>query len=146
MFSVWPRLLHADLRGNPVCRKQKYRDRLITAGKSLREQYSISSFVHMYTTQRVFHALCVFAEVLDGRDINDLTRQFLLNWKASKEAKKKKHVMSGPLVPLASEYCFSQSSSHSSAFPLLTGIQRVLLSQHRWSPSAVSLKRIHKNK
>ncbi|KAL3041088.1 hypothetical protein OYC64_011966 [Pagothenia borchgrevinki] len=80
VFSVWPRLLHADLRGNPVCKKQKYRDRLIPAGKSL--------------------------QVLDGREINDLTRQFLINWKASKEAKKKKHVMSGPLIPLTSKSCF----------------------------------------
>lgn len=38
--------------------------------------------------------------VLDGREINELTRQFLINWKASKEAKKKKnnkHMMTGPL-------------------------------------------------
>lgn len=39
--------------------------------------------------------------VLDGREINELTRQFLINWKASKEAKKKKnrHLTTGPISP-----------------------------------------------
>ncbi|XP_070784573.1 protein phosphatase 1 regulatory subunit 42 [Enoplosus armatus] len=76
VFSYWPQLLQMDLSGNPVCKKTKYRDRLITVCKSL--------------------------EVLDGREINELTRQFLINWKASKEAKKKKnnqHMMTGPLIP-----------------------------------------------
>ncbi|XP_038583650.1 protein phosphatase 1 regulatory subunit 42 [Micropterus salmoides] len=73
--SHWPLLLQMDLRGNPVCKKPKYRDRLITVCKSL--------------------------EVLDGKEINELTRQFLINWKASKEAKKKnnKHMMTGPWIP-----------------------------------------------
>ena len=30
-----------------------------------------------------------FSEELDGKEINELSRQFLINWKASKEAKKK---------------------------------------------------------
>ncbi|XP_040922007.1 protein phosphatase 1 regulatory subunit 42 [Toxotes jaculatrix] len=74
--SLWPQLLQMDLSGNPVCKKTKYRDRLITVCKSL--------------------------EVLDGKEINELTRQFLINWKASKEAKKKKnntHMLPGPLIP-----------------------------------------------
>ncbi|XP_071341359.1 protein phosphatase 1 regulatory subunit 42 isoform X2 [Trachinotus anak] len=74
VFSLWPQLLQMDLSGNPVCKKPKYRDCLITVCKSL--------------------------EILDGREINELTRQFLINWKASKEAKKKKnntHMLSGPL-------------------------------------------------
>ncbi|KAI3355245.1 hypothetical protein L3Q82_018104, partial [Scortum barcoo] len=76
VFSLWPQLIQMDLRGNPVCKKPKYRDRLITVCKSL--------------------------EILDGREINEMTRQFLVNWKASKEAKKKKnnkHLMTGPLIP-----------------------------------------------
>ncbi|XP_042255270.1 protein phosphatase 1 regulatory subunit 42 [Thunnus maccoyii] len=76
VFSHWPRLLQMDLSGNPACKKTKYRDRLITVCKRL--------------------------EILDGREINELTRQFLINWKASKEAKKKKnnkHMLTGPLVP-----------------------------------------------
>uniref|UniRef100_A0A672YD00 Protein phosphatase 1, regulatory subunit 42 n=1 Tax=Sphaeramia orbicularis TaxID=375764 RepID=A0A672YD00_9TELE len=65
VFSHWPQLLQMDLGGNPVCKKPKYRDRLITVCKKL--------------------------EILDGREINELTRQFLINWKASKEAKKKRN-------------------------------------------------------
>nr|XP_043894854.1 protein phosphatase 1 regulatory subunit 42 isoform X1 [Solea senegalensis] len=72
VFGLWPQLLHMDLRGNPACRTPKYRDRLITACKSL--------------------------EVLDGREINELTRQFLINWKASKEAKMKRN-NTGALIP-----------------------------------------------
>ncbi|XP_055968755.1 protein phosphatase 1 regulatory subunit 42 [Sorex fumeus] len=51
-----------DLKGNPVCIKQKYRDRLILVSKSL--------------------------EFLDGKEIKNMERQFLMNWKASKDAKK----------------------------------------------------------
>ncbi|XP_054622245.1 protein phosphatase 1 regulatory subunit 42 isoform X1 [Dunckerocampus dactyliophorus] len=69
VFGSWPWLLQMDLRGNPACKTTKYRDRLITACRRLK--------------------------VLDGRDIHEVTREFLINWKASKEAKKKKskHVM-----------------------------------------------------
>ncbi|XP_068588442.1 protein phosphatase 1 regulatory subunit 42 [Cebidichthys violaceus] len=76
VFSHWPQLLQMDLGGNPVCKKAKYRDRLII----------------------VVHSL----ELLDGKEIHELTRQFLINWKASKEAKKKKnnkHLMTGSLTP-----------------------------------------------
>ncbi|XP_019942943.1 protein phosphatase 1 regulatory subunit 42 [Paralichthys olivaceus] len=74
VFGFWPQLLQMDLRGNPASKKRKYRDRLIIACKSL--------------------------EVLDERDISEVTRQFLINWKTSKEAKKKKHntlMLPGPL-------------------------------------------------
>ncbi|KAK0134598.1 Protein phosphatase 1 regulatory subunit 42 [Merluccius polli] len=63
VFSQWPQLHCMDLRGNHVCQKPKYRDRLITACKRLGD--------------------------LDGKEINDLTRQFLIKWKASKEAQKR---------------------------------------------------------
>lgn len=56
------KLWKMDLNGNPVCLKPKYRDRLILMSKSL--------------------------EFLDGKEIKNLERQFLMNWKASKEAKK----------------------------------------------------------
>nr|KAF6426737.1 protein phosphatase 1 regulatory subunit 42 [Molossus molossus] len=51
-----------DLKGNPVCLKPKYRDRLILVSKSL--------------------------DCLDGKEIKNMERQFLINWKASKDAKK----------------------------------------------------------
>ncbi|XP_047205256.1 protein phosphatase 1 regulatory subunit 42 [Girardinichthys multiradiatus] len=65
VFELWPQLLVLDLSGNPVCKKNKYRDRLIT--------------------------VCRRLETLDGREINELTRQFLINWKASKEANKRRN-------------------------------------------------------
>uniref|UniRef100_UPI003AABF70D protein phosphatase 1 regulatory subunit 42 n=1 Tax=Centroberyx gerrardi TaxID=166262 RepID=UPI003AABF70D len=82
VFSHWPQLHQMDLSGNPVCQKPKYRDRLITVCKRL--------------------------EDLDGKEINDLSRQFLINWKASKEAKKKvkdEQIMTGQLIayPLTSK-------------------------------------------
>ncbi|XP_045878618.1 protein phosphatase 1 regulatory subunit 42 isoform X2 [Meles meles] len=56
------KLWRMDLNGNPVCLKPKYRDRLILVSKSL--------------------------EFLDGKEIKSMERQFLINWKASKDAKK----------------------------------------------------------
>ncbi|XP_055459296.1 protein phosphatase 1 regulatory subunit 42 isoform X1 [Psammomys obesus] len=56
------KLWKMDLKGNPVCLKPKYRDKLILTSKSL--------------------------EFLDGKEIKNMERQFLLNWKASKDAKK----------------------------------------------------------
>lgn len=35
VFSQWPQLHRMDLRGNPVCHKPKYRDRLIIVCKML---------------------------------------------------------------------------------------------------------------
>ncbi|XP_028659425.1 protein phosphatase 1 regulatory subunit 42 isoform X1 [Erpetoichthys calabaricus] len=63
VFSKWTKLQKLDLSGNPVCHKPKYRDHLIMICKSL--------------------------EVLDGKEINETFRQFLTNWKASKEAKRR---------------------------------------------------------
>ncbi|XP_064240188.1 protein phosphatase 1 regulatory subunit 42 isoform X3 [Aotus nancymaae] len=59
------KLWKIDLNGNPVCLKPKYRDRLILVSKSL--------------------------EFLDGKEIKNIERQFLMNWKASKDAKKISH-------------------------------------------------------
>nr|XP_044999816.1 protein phosphatase 1 regulatory subunit 42 isoform X3 [Jaculus jaculus] len=56
------KLSKMDLSGNPVCLKPKYRDRLILGSKSL--------------------------EFLDGKEIKNMERQFLMNWKACKDAKK----------------------------------------------------------
>ncbi|XP_061614308.1 protein phosphatase 1 regulatory subunit 42 [Phyllopteryx taeniolatus] len=64
VLGSWLWLFQMDLRGNPACKTAKYRDRMIMACKKLK--------------------------VLDGRDIQEVTRQFLVNWKASKQAKKKK--------------------------------------------------------
>ncbi|XP_075906371.1 protein phosphatase 1 regulatory subunit 42 isoform X2 [Nelusetta ayraudi] len=73
----WPKLRELDLCGNPVCKIRKYRDHLTT--------------------------ICKCLAILDGKEIRELTRQFLLNWKASKEARKNKSkpLMSGGLSPHA---------------------------------------------
>ncbi|XP_074981252.1 protein phosphatase 1 regulatory subunit 42 isoform X2 [Caretta caretta] len=63
VLNKWTKLCRMDLKGNPVCRKPKYRDRLIIQSKTL--------------------------ESLDGKEIKDIERQFLINWKASKASRKK---------------------------------------------------------
>ncbi|XP_043395481.1 protein phosphatase 1 regulatory subunit 42 isoform X1 [Chelonia mydas] len=63
VLNKWTKLCRMDLKGNPVCRKPKYRDRLIIQSKTL--------------------------ESLDGKEIKDIERQFLMNWKASKASRKK---------------------------------------------------------
>uniref|UniRef100_A0A8C6TLV0 Protein phosphatase 1, regulatory subunit 42 n=1 Tax=Neogobius melanostomus TaxID=47308 RepID=A0A8C6TLV0_9GOBI len=80
VLSNWPKLVQMDLNGNPVCKKQKYRDRLIIVCKKL--------------------------VILDGREIKELTRQFLINWKASKEAKKNNKLI---LYPLKNDFSLEQS-------------------------------------
>uniref|UniRef100_A0A8D2IXC7 Protein phosphatase 1 regulatory subunit 42 n=1 Tax=Varanus komodoensis TaxID=61221 RepID=A0A8D2IXC7_VARKO len=63
VLGVWPKLCKMELNGNPVCQKPKYRDRVIVQSKSL--------------------------ESLDGKEIKEMERQFLMNWKASRDARKK---------------------------------------------------------
>ncbi|KAK5877650.1 hypothetical protein CesoFtcFv8_025136 [Champsocephalus esox] len=92
VLCAWPRLLRADLRGNPACKSHRYRDRLITAGGSL--------------------------QALDGREVKGVTRQFLLRWKACREARRRGPARSGAPTaspgdfpagqgPRAGQSCFS---------------------------------------
>ncbi|KFQ19268.1 Protein phosphatase 1 regulatory subunit 42, partial [Merops nubicus] len=64
VLSKWTKLRRMDLTGNPICHKPKYRDRIIIMSQTL--------------------------ESLDGKEIKEMERQFLINWNASKAAKKKK--------------------------------------------------------
>ncbi|KAM8967251.1 protein phosphatase 1 regulatory subunit 42 [Pelodytes ibericus] len=59
----WPKLWRMDLSGNPICQRPKYRDRVIVLSNTL--------------------------EILDGKEIKEMARKFLVNWKASRNAKKK---------------------------------------------------------
>ncbi|XP_041670426.1 protein phosphatase 1 regulatory subunit 42 [Cheilinus undulatus] len=100
VFSHWPELLQMDLSGNPVCGKAKYRDRLIT--------------------------VCISLEVLDGREINESTRQFLI-WKASKEAKKIKnnqHVTNGEIILYQSAGSFMGQGPHPAHIHSHASVQR----------------------
>ncbi|XP_040401748.1 protein phosphatase 1 regulatory subunit 42 isoform X1 [Cygnus olor] len=63
VLNKWPKLCRMDLTGNPICHKPKYRDRIVVQSQTL--------------------------EFLDGKEIKEMERQFLMNWKASKAARKK---------------------------------------------------------
>ncbi|CAF3147545.1 unnamed protein product [Rotaria socialis] len=60
LISIWPRLKRLDTSRNPMCSKSRYRERLIVVSTTL--------------------------EMLDGKQITDNSRQFLMSWKASREA------------------------------------------------------------
>lgn len=74
VLRTWPKLWRMDLSGNPICQKPKYRDKVIVISKTL--------------------------EILDGKEIKETARQFLVNWKASRDARKKsrEEAMDGQLV------------------------------------------------
>jgi len=61
--SSWKVLLSLDLSENPVAASHKYRDRIIVISNSL--------------------------DSLDGKEISETERQFLIRWKASRDAKRK---------------------------------------------------------
>ncbi|XP_032298640.1 protein phosphatase 1 regulatory subunit 42 isoform X1 [Coturnix japonica] len=63
VLKKWTKLCSMDLTGNPICHKPKYRDRIIVQSQTL--------------------------EYLDGKEIKDTERVFLMNWKASKAVRKK---------------------------------------------------------
>ncbi|XP_009872268.1 PREDICTED: protein phosphatase 1 regulatory subunit 42 [Apaloderma vittatum] len=63
VLNKWTKLRRMDLAGNPICRKPKYRDGIIVQSQTL--------------------------ESLDGKEIKEVERRFLMNWKASKAARKK---------------------------------------------------------
>lgn len=62
-LSKWSNLWRLDLSRNPVCQKPKYRDEVIVLSTSL--------------------------EILDGKEIKEMERKFLMNWKASRDARRK---------------------------------------------------------
>lgn len=73
LLRVWFRVSKLELSGNPLCLKNKYRERIIVAAPNIEE--------------------------LDGKEIQDLERQFLQNWKESKEASNKFGRTGGELTP-----------------------------------------------
>ncbi|XP_061198749.1 protein phosphatase 1 regulatory subunit 42 isoform X1 [Neopsephotus bourkii] len=64
VLNKWTKLRRMELAGNPICNKPKYRDRIVVQSQTL--------------------------ESLDGKEIKEMERQFLMNWKASKAARKTK--------------------------------------------------------
>ncbi len=65
LLKCWPQLWSLELNGNPVCLKNKYRERIIVQAPNI--------------------------EHLDGKEIQELSRQFLQNWKTSKEVIRSKN-------------------------------------------------------
>ena len=61
LLKCWPNLSKLDLSGNLICLKNKYRERLIVLAPNL--------------------------IILDGKEIQETSRQFLQNWKTSKTPK-----------------------------------------------------------
>ena len=64
LFKCWSRLWKLELNGNLLCLKNKYRERIIILAPNL--------------------------ESLDGKEIQEMSRQFLQNWKNSKEVSRGK--------------------------------------------------------
>ncbi|XP_072045949.1 protein phosphatase 1 regulatory subunit 42-like [Amphiura filiformis] len=71
VISSWQQLWRLELIGNPLCRKAKYRDRVIVMNESI--------------------------AVLDGREISDTEKQFLLKWREAKDAKKRQKLEGDPI-------------------------------------------------
>ncbi len=59
LLNFWPKLKRFSLSGNPICFKNKYRERIIVLAPNL--------------------------EYLDEKEIKEISKQFLQNWKISKE-------------------------------------------------------------
>ncbi len=70
LLKYWKKLWKLELSGNPLCLKSKYRERIIVIAPNI--------------------------EVLDGKDINNTSRQFLQSWKANKETLQRNKAFSSP--------------------------------------------------
>ncbi|XP_062985932.1 protein phosphatase 1 regulatory subunit 42 [Elgaria multicarinata webbii] len=91
VLAVWAKICKIELNGNPVCHKPKYRDRVILQSKSL--------------------------ESLDGKEIKEMERQFLMNWKASRDARKKSRA--GSMMNEHASYShFDDNDSEHPHFPI----------------------------
>ena len=103
LLSQWRDLRRLDLIGNPLCHKNKYRDRLIVASPNLGEkQFSITHIFNYYRYYDGIHvhytSVNMSIELLDGKEITDLTRVFLKNLQANKDAvKRRRESASHPL-------------------------------------------------
>jgi hypothetical protein len=67
LLNFWPKLKRFSLSGNPICFKNKYRERIIVLAPNL--------------------------EYLDDKEIKEISKQFLQNWKISKEISQQNKTM-----------------------------------------------------
>lgn len=77
LLSCWPRLSKLDFSGNMICMKNKYRERLIVMAPNLL--------------------------ILDGKEIQATSRQFLQNWKTSKEVSHQRNKQEQADAPFESQ-------------------------------------------
>ncbi|CAH3194786.1 unnamed protein product, partial [Porites evermanni] len=63
VLAAWPSVWRLEMAGNTLCHKKKYRDRVIVMSRSL--------------------------VMLDGKEINETAKRFLMNWKASRDARRR---------------------------------------------------------
>lgn len=99
VLGAWPSLWRLELTGNPLCHKKKYRDRVIVMSQSL--------------------------VMLDGKEINETAKRFLINWRASRDARRRQrkqlHFLEGGT---SSNVNFISGSSNAlSSIPSLPPIQ-----------------------
>ena len=67
VISSWGRLTRLQLQGNPVTKKHRYKESLITS--------------------------CTSLSTLDGDEVSEISRLFLINWKKAKEARRKRNLI-----------------------------------------------------
>ena len=107
LLSLWRRLRKLDLIGNPMCHKNKYRDRLIISSPNLGKLYChlYCKLIHQSNDATFFFfgmhfynssITLLLSELLDGKEITDLTRVFLKNLQANKDAVKRRRESFGP--------------------------------------------------
>jgi hypothetical protein len=68
ILKCWPRLTDLDLNNNPICTKNKYRERIIVLAPNIQQ--------------------------LDNKEVGQINRAFLQNWKISKEQTKQNNLSS----------------------------------------------------
>ena len=82
LLSCWPRLAKLDLSGNFICMKNKYRERLIVLAPNL---LILDGKVSFNFQNLQFHSLLLKLCSFLFKEIQETSRQFLQNWKTSKE-------------------------------------------------------------
>lgn len=82
LIGSWPKIWRLELVGNPLCNKAKYRDRIIVMNNKL--------------------------AVLDGREISETEKNFLMSWREAKEAKKRQRIEEANRIPESSQEYFMQ--------------------------------------
>ncbi|XP_068018611.1 protein phosphatase 1 regulatory subunit 42 [Melanerpes formicivorus] len=105
----WTKLCRMDLTGNPICQEPKYRDRIVVQSPAL--------------------------ESLDGKEIKEVERQFLMNWQASRAARRKAKERMTNGSAACQHFSDSETTYPVAPFPSAKG-----------KPSALVLPEMHKVK